>query len=61
MALCTSSAATPSCTAVGSYVDSNGNENMHRANCAAFAYGVNVVADWQTGPTALSETNAPNV
>lgn len=31
------------------YTDSNGAENRHRASCAAFAYGVNVVADWETG------------
>jgi hypothetical protein len=29
--------------------DSNGAEHRHRAACAAWAYGVNVVADWQTG------------
>lgn len=31
------------------WTDSNGNENRHRASCAAWAYGVNVCADWQTG------------
>lgn len=29
--------------------DANGNEHRHRAACSAFAYGVNVVADWETG------------
>jgi hypothetical protein len=31
------------------YTDSNGAENKHRASCAAFAYGANVMADWETG------------
>lgn len=31
------------------YLDSNGNENRHRAVCGAYAYATNVVADWQTG------------
>lgn len=31
------------------YTDTDGNENRHRASCAAFAYGVNVAADWETG------------
>lgn len=31
------------------YTDANGNECQHRAACAAFAYGTNVVADYQTG------------
>lgn len=29
--------------------DANGVEHRHRASCSAFAYGKNVVADWQTG------------
>jgi hypothetical protein len=29
--------------------DVDGGEHRHRAACSAFAYGVNVVADWQTG------------
>lgn len=29
--------------------DTNGVEHRHRAGCAAFAYNVNVVADWETG------------
>ena len=43
------------------------NANLHRVlhNCAAFAYGVNVVADWQTGalykldPTASTDDGNP--
>ncbi len=31
------------------WIDDDGNERRHRANCAAFAYGVNVVGDWETG------------
>jgi len=31
------------------YIDSNGNEGRIRANCTAFAYGQNVVGDWQNG------------
>lgn len=31
------------------WTDTNGVEHRHRANCAAFAYGTNVVADWETG------------
>lgn len=31
------------------YIDANGNENRHRAQCAAWAYGFNVCADWETG------------
>src|SRR5664279_4113210 len=29
--------------------DSNGAEHRHRAACAAWAYGTNVCADWETG------------
>jgi hypothetical protein len=32
-----------------SYCDNNGGQNRHRANCCAFAYGLNVVGDWQNG------------
>lgn len=40
-----------------SYTDSNGNLNRHRANCACFAYGQNIVGDWQNGNLyALSST-----
>ena len=31
------------------WVDVNGIEHRHRANCAAFAYGVNVCGDWESG------------
>lgn len=47
------------------YTDANGNENRHRASCAAFAYGLNVVADWQTGqlyeisPDVYTDNSAP--
>jgi hypothetical protein len=39
------------------YTDANGNLNRHRANCACFAYGQNIVGDWQNGNLyALSST-----
>lgn len=47
------------------YTDADGNENRHRASCAAFAYGTNVVADWQTGqlfaldPETHTDNGAP--
>ena len=47
------------------WTDTNGVEHRHRANCAAFAYGKNVVADWQTGqlyafdPTVNTDAGAP--
>jgi hypothetical protein len=31
------------------WLDSNGIEHRHRSNCHAFAYGTNVVGDWQNG------------
>lgn len=31
------------------YLDLDGGEHRHRAQCAAYAYGQNVVADWQDG------------
>jgi hypothetical protein len=31
------------------WLDSNGNENRHRANCHASIYGAAVVGDWQNG------------
>jgi hypothetical protein len=31
------------------WTDANGVEHRHRAACSAFAYGKNVVADWETG------------
>ena len=47
------------------WFDSNGAEHRHRAQCAAFAYGLNVVADWQTGalyaldPNTYTDNGAP--
>lgn len=47
------------------YTDTNGNENRHRASCAAFAYGLNVMADWETGqlyscsPEVITDNGAP--
>jgi hypothetical protein len=47
------------------YTDSNGTENRHRASCAAFAYGLNVMADWETGqlyscsPNVYTDNGAP--
>lgn len=32
-----------------SYTDANGVQQRHRANCAAFAYGTNIVGDWEMG------------
>lgn len=31
------------------WIDANGAEHRHRAACGAYAYGTNVVADWETG------------
>ena len=31
------------------WIDNSGIEHRHRANCAAYAYGTNVVGDWQNG------------
>jgi hypothetical protein len=31
------------------FTDDNGNLNRHRANCGCFAYGLNIVGDWQNG------------
>lgn len=31
------------------WTDGNGLEHRHRAQCAAFAYGMNIVGDWETG------------
>jgi hypothetical protein len=39
------------------YTDDNGNENRHRASCAAWAYGYNVCADWQTGQLYALDLN----
>jgi hypothetical protein len=47
------------------YVDSQGNENRHRVQCVASAYGLNVGADWQTGqlyqiaPDIYTDAGAP--
>jgi hypothetical protein len=47
------------------WVDGNGVEHRHRANCTAFAYGVNVVGDWETGqlyaldPSVYTDAGAP--
>jgi len=47
------------------WLDDEGVEHRHRAQVAAFAYGVNVVADWQTGdlyaldPTVYTDAGAP--
>lgn len=39
------------------YLDSNGNENRHRSNCGAFAYGSYVVGDWQNGNLYAYDVN----
>jgi hypothetical protein len=31
------------------WTDANGGMHRHRANCCAFAYGTNVIGDWQNG------------
>lgn len=31
------------------FLDANGNLNRHRANCCCFAYGLNIIGDWQNG------------
>jgi hypothetical protein len=31
------------------WADANGGMHRHRANCCAFAYGTNVIGDWQNG------------
>lgn len=41
-----------------SWTDSNGVQHRHRASCAAFAYGNNLMADWQTGALYLVDPNA---
>lgn len=40
------------------YTDANGVENRIRPNCTAFAYGVNVVGDWQNGLLYTYDLNA---
>lgn len=40
------------------YTDNNGAIVRHRANCCCFAYGYNIVGDWQTGQLfALDSSN----
>lgn len=39
------------------WTDSNGILNRHRANCAAFMYGKNVVGDWQNGTIYSMDLN----
>lgn len=47
--------------------DSSGFEHRHRAGCIAYAYGVNVAADWETGslyaldPAVFDDAGAPIV
>lgn len=41
------------------WTDANGTENRHRAQCAAWAYGKNVCADWQTGALYAFDLNNP--
>ncbi len=47
------------------WTDASGNEHRHRANCAAFAYGLNVVGDWENGrlysldPEAYTDDGQP--
>jgi len=49
------------------YSDANGNLRRHRANCCAFAYGKNVVGDWQNGqlyaldPNVFTDNGTPIV
>lgn len=38
--------------------DVDGNEHRHRAACSAFAYGKNVVADWETGQLYALDADA---
>lgn len=40
------------------YVDDNGKLHRHRANSYAFAYGFNLVGDWQSGNIYALDTNA---
>lgn len=39
------------------WIDSDGIWHRHRAQCAAFAYGVNVCGDWQTGALYALDMN----
>jgi len=40
------------------WIDSNGIERRHRANCHAFCYGTNVVGDWESGNIYALDSNA---
>lgn len=50
-----------------SWTDENGIQNRHRGQCAAFAYGTNLMLDWETGDlyavdqTVYSDDGAPIV
>jgi hypothetical protein len=39
------------------WTDSSGAEHRHRAGCGTYAYGVNVVADWETGALYALDAN----
>jgi hypothetical protein len=47
------------------WIDDNGLEHRHRANCHAFCYGTNVVGDWENGnlyaldPNVFTDNGAP--
>lgn len=41
------------------WIDDNGSEHRHRAQCAAFAYDTNIVADWQTGEIYKLDLSEP--
>lgn len=49
------------------YTDLNGNFHRHRANCCAYAYGLNIVGDWQNGnlyaldPSVYTDNGQPIV
>lgn len=40
------------------WIDADGNEHRIRANCFAYAYGTNVVGDWQNGKLYAYDINA---
>ena len=40
------------------YTDNNGVHHRHRASCGIFAYGINVVGDWETGQLYQLDPNA---
>ena len=47
------------------WLDINGGLNRHRGNCAAFAFGKNIIGDWETGnlfvlnPDVFTDAGAP--